>query len=65
MLSAGRTAGLKAWLEGDDAYGERGFYLEEWMDYVLVRDLPRRCEITTPDLLTWMEDIRALFGSED
>lgn len=65
MLSAGRTDGLQAWLEGAEETGERAFYLEEWMDYVLVRALPRRCEIVTPQLMSWMEDIRALFGTEN
>ena len=44
MLSAGRTDGLQAWLHGAEETGERAFYLEEWMDYVLVRALLRRCD---------------------
>ena len=61
LLAAAEKAGLEAWLASDAETGDRGFYLEEWMDHVLVRALPRRCEIATPQRMSWMEEISALF----
>ena len=62
LLGSGQSSALQKRLDRTGGYR---FTLEQWLDRVLVRQLPTRCDIPRPALMGWMDEIRAFVGGED
>ena len=62
LLGSGQSSIVQKRLDRTDGYR---FTLEQWLDRVLVRQLPTRCDIPRPALMRWMDEIRAFVGGED
>lgn len=61
LLQSGQSRAVRGHLDTIDGYD---FTYRQWLDRVIVRQLPRQCELPTNLLMAWIADIDAFVDGE-